>query len=180
MAQTNGTDEHLTTNGNPAENGEEVGNKGPLDGAPREGSATEPPLADRLQQVVGYLTSVPAWFLATSVEGEPHVRPFSFAAAEDGRLWLSTSKGKDVYDELLANPRFELSAWAPGRPWLIVHGTAVFAEPSASLRQAGFEHMLGLGEKHQSADDGLLTFFFIDEAAVRICDITGTEQRFSL
>jgi uncharacterized pyridoxamine 5'-phosphate oxidase family protein len=134
----------------------------------------------RLQEVVGYLTGVPAWFLATSVEGEPHVRPFSFAAAEDGKLWLSTSKGKDVYDELLENPRFELSAWAPGKPWLIVHGTAVFAEPSAALRQRGFEHMTALGEEHRDANDGLLVFFYVDEALVRVCDIDGYEERFNL
>jgi uncharacterized pyridoxamine 5'-phosphate oxidase family protein len=118
--------------------------------------------------------------LATSVSDDPHVRPFSFAAAEDGRLWFCTSKGKDVYEELLANPRFELSAWMPGKPWLIVNGRAAFAEPSAALRQAGFEHMLSLGEHHSSLDDGLLVFFYAEAASARICDIDGSERRFSL
>jgi uncharacterized pyridoxamine 5'-phosphate oxidase family protein len=137
-------------------------------------------LTDRLQQVAGYLTKVPAWFLATSVNNEPHVRPFSFAVVEDERLWFCTSKGKDVYHELIANPRFELSAWAPGRPWLIVGGGAAFAEPSAAIRQAGFEHMVSLGEAHTDANDGLLIFFYAQEGIARICDIDGTEQRFAL
>ncbi len=34
---------------------------------------------DGLNTVLEYLTSVPAWYLATSVDGQPHVRPFSFA-----------------------------------------------------------------------------------------------------
>ena len=38
--------------------------------------------------IVDYLTSVPAWYLATvedTPEGaQPHVRPFSFAALQDG------------------------------------------------------------------------------------------------
>jgi uncharacterized pyridoxamine 5'-phosphate oxidase family protein len=123
---------------------------------------------------------VPAWFLATSVDDVPHVRPFSFAVVEDGRLWFCTSKGKDVYHELIANPRFELSAWAPGSPWLIVHGNAVFAEPSAATRQAGFKHMVGLGEEHENADDGLLVFFTVQEGIARICDIDGTEERLDL
>ncbi|MDR2587782.1 MAG: pyridoxamine 5'-phosphate oxidase, partial [Coriobacteriales bacterium] len=71
-------------------------------------------------------------------------------------------------------------AWAPGKAWLIVHGTAVFAEPSAELRQAGFEHMIGLGEEHRSANDGLLVFFCAQDALVRICDIDGSEERFNL
>ena len=33
---------------------------------------------DGLNTVLEYLTSVPAWYLATSVDGQPHVRPFSF------------------------------------------------------------------------------------------------------
>jgi uncharacterized pyridoxamine 5'-phosphate oxidase family protein len=133
-----------------------------------------------LQQVASYLTGVPAWFLATSVAGEPHVRPFSFAVVEDGKLWFCTSKGKDIYDELVENPRFELSAWMPGNPWIIVHGTAAFAEPTPALRQAGFEHMVALGEDHRSANDGLLVFFFVKDAIVRICDIDGTEHQFTV
>ena len=41
---------------------------------------------DGLNTVLEYLTSVPAWYLATSVDGQPHVRPFSFAQIQDGRI----------------------------------------------------------------------------------------------
>jgi uncharacterized pyridoxamine 5'-phosphate oxidase family protein len=132
-----------------------------------------------LEQVERYLREVPAWFLATSVDGQAHVRPFSFAVIEDGRLWFCTARGKDVYDELQENPRFELSAWRPGSPWVIVRGTAVFAEPSAATRQSGFEHMVGLGEAHESADDGLLVFFHVADGYAKICDITGQEEGFT-
>lgn len=137
-------------------------------------------MPDPRRQVVSYLTQVPAWYLATSVDGRPHVRPFSFAALEGGRIWFCTSKGKDVYDELLANPYLELSAWQPGSPWVVVAGRAVFAEPSAGLRQAGFEHMVGIGEAHESAEDGRLVFFYVADGLARVCDITGEEQRYEL
>ena len=39
------------------------------------------------ETVLQYLTSVPAWYLATSVDDQPHVRPFSFAAEQDGKLF---------------------------------------------------------------------------------------------
>ncbi|MDR3316264.1 MAG: hemolysin III family protein [Coriobacteriales bacterium] len=133
-----------------------------------------------LARACGFLGSVPAWYLATSVGNKPHVRPFSFAAVEDDRLWFVTANNKDVYFELVENPWFELSAWAPGNPWLIAAGKAVFAEPSRALREEGFHHMVGLGEAHDSADDGLLVFFYIDEGSVRICDITGSEETFAL
>ena len=48
------------------------------------------------ETVLQYLTSVPAWYLATSVDDQPHVRPFSFAAEQDGKLWFCTATTKDV------------------------------------------------------------------------------------
>lgn len=56
---------------------------------------------DGLNTVLEYLTSVPAWYLATSVDGQPHVRPFSFAQIQDGKLWFVTARTKDVWQELL-------------------------------------------------------------------------------
>lgn len=64
-----------------------------------------------LRTVLDYLTSIPAWYLATCEGDQPHVRPFSFAALEGGRLWFCTATTKDVYRELQANPKFELTAW---------------------------------------------------------------------
>lgn len=49
---------------------------------------------DGLNTVLEYLTSVPAWYLATSVDGQPHVRPFSFAQIQDGKLWFVTARTK--------------------------------------------------------------------------------------
>ena len=135
---------------------------------------------ETLDRIVAYLTQIPAWYLATSVENHPHVRPFSFAAVEDGRIWFCTAKGKDVYDELQVNPLFELCAWHPGKPWLLVNGKAIFDEPSSQLREEGFRHMVGLGEAHESANDGLLVYFYIAEGKARICDITGKEEHLTL
>jgi len=137
-------------------------------------------MTQTLIRIADYLRAVPAWYLATSVEGRPHVRPFSFVAVEDDRIWFCTAKGKDVYDQLLDNPYFELCAWHPGNPWVIVDGKAVFDEPSRELREDGFRHMIGLGESHDCADDGLLVFFYLVEGKARICDITGKEETFIL
>ena len=78
--------------------------------------------------IVDYLTSVPAWYLATvedTPEGaQPHVRPFSFAALQDGEIQFCTATTKDCYREMQAIPRVELTAWKPGRGWIILRGRA--------------------------------------------------------
>ena len=59
--------------------------------------------AEGLEKVLQYMTSVPAWYLATSVDGQPHVRQFSFAQIQDCKLWFVTATTKEVWQELLQN-----------------------------------------------------------------------------
>ncbi len=131
------------------------------------------------ETIVEYLTSVPAWYLATVEEtpngAQPHVRPFSFAMLQDGEIQYCTATTKDVYREMAANPRVELTAWKPGSGWVILRGRANLEDrANAATRQGGFEHMVGLGEAWESADDERLTFFTIDDAEAWLCDIDGT------
>ncbi|MEI3351300.1 MAG: pyridoxamine 5'-phosphate oxidase family protein [Collinsella sp.] len=58
------------------------------------------------------------------MDGQPHVRPFSFAQIQDGKLWFVTARTKDVWQELLQNQRFEATSWWPGHGWLILRGRA--------------------------------------------------------
>lgn len=135
-----------------------------------------------LELVLTYLTSIPAWYLATIDEADPEqprVRPFSFACVDEGRLWFCTSRDKDVWHELSAHPKFELSGWKPGSYWIVLSGEADLAADarvSERVRQAGFAHMTGIGEEHASAHDGRLAFFSVRSGRARFCDIDGSER----
>ena len=96
------------------------------------------------ETILQYLTNVPAWYLATSVNDQPHVRPFSFAAEQDGKIWFCTATTKDVWDELVANPKFEATAWWPGHGWLILRGRAGLEDKvNDDIRYAGFAQHIG-------------------------------------
>ena len=137
--------------------------------------------AGGLQKVLEYLTGVPAWYLATTEGDQPHVRPFSFAAEHEGRIWFCTATTKDVYRELTANPKFELTAWKSGSGWLIMRGEADLVDQATpEIRQAGYEHMLDLGEYHSGPDAPELTFFSTLRAEAWICDIDGAKTRVEL
>lgn len=133
----------------------------------------------QLERACSYLRRIPAWYLATTdvADGyQPRVRPFSFAMVDDGKLWFCTSRDKDVWAELSANPKFELSGWKPGECWIVLTGEAALeddAVASDKVRQAGFKHMVGIGEEHESANDGRLAFFSVRNIAARFCDIDG-------
>lgn len=128
-----------------------------------------------LRTILDYLTGVPAWYLATCEGDQPHVRPFSFAALEGGRLWFCTATTKDVYRELQANPKFELTAWKPGSGWIILRGQAdLDGSVGAAVRQAGYDHLTALGECYSGPDAPELTFFSMTDAQAWICDIDGS------
>ncbi len=126
--------------------------------------------------VVEYLQSVPAWYLATSdADGQPHVRPFSFVAHLDGRMWFCTSKDKDVYAEMQANPRIGISAWRPASAWIVVEGQAdLVDQANETIHRAGFAHMRALGDDFTGSDDPRLTFFSLTDAQAWLCDIDGS------
>lgn len=137
--------------------------------------------AGGLEKVLEYLNGVPAWYLATTDGDQPHVRPFSFAAEDKGRIWFCTATTKDVYRELMANPKFELTAWKPGSGWIILRGVADMVDRApAAIREAGYEHMLDLGEYHSGPDAPELTFFSTLSAEAFICDIDGSKIRIGL
>lgn len=135
-----------------------------------------------MEEIERYLTAIPAWYLATIDERDPEqprVRPFSFACLDAGRLWFCTSRDKDVWRELTAHPKFELSGWKPGSYWIVLTGVADLAaddEVSERVRRAGFSHMTGIGEEHESPRDGRLAFFSLKAGRARFCDIDGSER----
>lgn len=131
--------------------------------------------------IVDYLQGVPAWYLATCEGDQPHVRPFSFVAHHDGRMWFCTSTEKDVYAEMRANPRIEISAWKPMSPWIVVRGFAdLNAQPVEAIRRAGFAHMRALGEDYSGSEDSRLAFFSLIDGQAWLCDIDGSRLEVEL
>ena len=123
-----------------------------------------------MDEIVQYLTGIPAWYLATSVDDQPHVRPFSFAAEQDGKIWFCTATTKDVWEELLANPRFEATSWWHGHGWLILRGVAGMNDlVNDDIRQAGYDHLTMLGETYDGPTDPALVFFSVEEPQAWIC-----------
>ena len=130
-----------------------------------------------MDEVIDYLTNIPAWFFATCEGDQPRVRPFSFAAEDGGKLWFCTATNKDVYVQLEANPKFEASGWHPGQPWIVVTGEADLEDTvSEATRIAGYEHMTGLGETYEGPNDPRLTFFSVKTGIAKIAAIDGSAR----
>lgn len=63
------------------------------------------------EEFVAYLEKCGKYFLATVDGDQPKIRPFSFCAAIDGKVYFMTRKNKDVYKQLVANPKVQIAAY---------------------------------------------------------------------
>ena len=76
-----------------------------------------------------------------------------------------------LWQELLQNQLFEATSWWPGHGWLILRGKAgLVDEASPEMREAGWQHLEGLGEHYDGPNDETLVFFSADEPQAWICD----------
>ncbi|MDR3263300.1 MAG: pyridoxamine 5'-phosphate oxidase family protein [Clostridiales bacterium] len=76
-----------------------------------------------MQRVLNFLQDNKIFYLATTDGDQPRVRPFGIAIEYKGKLCIGTGSGKDVYKQLIANPKAEISATDKDGVFLRVSGT---------------------------------------------------------
>lgn len=59
-------------------------------------------------EIVDALSGV--WYLATSEDDQPHVRPLDKAAEVDGKVYFGTARNKKMFEQILANSKVEVYA----------------------------------------------------------------------
>lgn len=87
------------------------------------------------EEFVAYLESCGKYFLATMDGDQPRVRPFSFCDVINGEVYFMTRKHKDVYKQLVKNPKVQIAAFPnEGRGWMRITCKLVEAEtPEVAL-----------------------------------------------
>ncbi|MDR2944415.1 MAG: pyridoxamine 5'-phosphate oxidase family protein [Methanosarcinales archaeon] len=116
-----------------------------------------------MREVLKFLTDNPTFYIATCSSDGPRVRPFGFIMEDGGRLYLTTSNQKDVFKQLQADPRFELSATsADGSRWVRVRGKAIF-DTRKEIAEKAFKVADFFTVLYQSSDNPILEFFYIED-----------------
>ena len=124
-----------------------------------------------INDVYGFFKSEsPTYFLATEEGGQPRVRPFGTVDLFEGRLYIQTGKKKDVYRQLLANPKAEICG-VKGGDWWRVSGELVPDDRVEAKR-----HMLdaypALRKMYDENDDNTIVLYF-KNAMARFSSMTG-------
>lgn len=78
-----------------------------------------------MKKVVDFLNECKVFFVATSHDNTPELRPFGTSMEHKGVLYISTAKQKNVYKQMLENPLIQIVAIKPNsREWIRISGNA--------------------------------------------------------
>ena len=117
-----------------------------------------------MEEIYDFLKACETYYLATVDGDAPKVRPFGTIDLFEGRLYIQTGKVKDVYRQLLANPKAEICAFKDGK-WLRLSGKLVPDD-----RREAKKHMLdaypSLRRMYSEDDGNTIVLYFEEGTAV--------------
>lgn len=99
------------------------------------------------------------FFLATSDDDAPHLRPMGMIYADNEALYIATDKRKNVYRELMENPQVELASYSlSSRKWVRIRGR-MMAESSLKIKEEMSEMYPMLHQEYAGEEEVLLIIF---------------------
>lgn len=108
------------------------------------------------------------FFLATSADGKPRLRPMGFIYADDKALYIATDNRKNVYSELFHNPLVELASYNLNtRRWIRISGR-VEQDSSGAVREEMINLYPMIKQEYIEKDEMFLVIFkvIIEEAYI--------------
>ena len=122
-----------------------------------------------MKETMEFLKKAGTFYLATCQGDQPRVRPFGALCEFEGKLYLITNNQKEVYKQIMADPKVELSAMAEGK-WIRLSGELV-RDPRREAKKAMLDANPGLRGMYNE-DDGIVEVLYLQNATATFCSFT--------
>jgi uncharacterized pyridoxamine 5'-phosphate oxidase family protein len=116
-----------------------------------------------MKEVQEFLRKTGVYYFATIHGDHPEVRPFGVAVIFENRLYIETGRKKEVYRELLANPKASICAF-DGSTWLRINATFV-EDKRVEAEAAVLDEYPELKNMYQAGDGNTAVFYMKDATA---------------
>ncbi len=124
-----------------------------------------------MEEVLKYLKECGTFYLATLEGDQPRVRPFGAVCAFEGKLYIITNNKKPVYQQMLKNPKIEISGMSKGT--FIRLECEVVPDHRREARVAMMEEYPGALSKMYSVDDNKMEVLYLQNAKATVNTLTG-------
>lgn len=122
-----------------------------------------------MNEILTYLKECGTFYLATTEGDQPRVRPFGAVCEFEGNLYITTSNGKKVFDQMKKNPNIEISGMNKGT-WIRLEAVAIL-DNRREARKAMLDDNLEL-TKLYALDDGKFEVLYLKNATATIFSFT--------
>lgn len=124
---------------------------------------------EAVKSVYDFLEKAGTYYLATAEADQPRVRPFGTVLLYEDRLYILTSKTKNVSKQIARNNKFELSAMA-GEDWIRIAGT-LEEDNREEVHNAMLNKYPHLKDSYTAGDENTNTLY-IKDAKVTFASFT--------
>ncbi len=131
-----------------------------------------------MKETLSYLKECGVFYLATVEADQPRVRPFGAVCEFEDKLYIVTNNQKKVYDQMLENPKVEISGMSGGS-WIRLEGK-VKRDERIEARRAMLEANQETLTKLYSADDNKMEVFYFTEGTATVFTMQGEPKVLSL
>lgn len=115
-----------------------------------------------MNHIVEELKNVKVFYVATVEDDQPRVRPFSSVAEFEGRAYLCTNNTKEIYRQITANLKVEISGMGKGGAWIRISAKLV-RDDRDEARAAMLADPTGPSNLYK-VGDGIFEVFYLEDA----------------
>lgn len=116
-----------------------------------------------MSKVNDFLTEAGVFFLATVDGDQPKVRPLGAHFEMDDKVLFGVGDFKDVYKQMVANPKVEIVACKQDGHWMRYTGKAVFEE-DPKYAEAALDMMPDLRNIYNEQTGNKMMIFHLEDA----------------
>lgn len=132
-----------------------------------------------MNEVLEFLKECKTFFVATTEDGLPKVRPFGFVMAHEGKLYFVTGNQKPIFRQLQANPNVEICGLNEKSEWVRLQGKAVF-DSRPEIKEKAFAAEPLLTYVYQTVESPIFECFYLEEAEASFCTMTAASRTVTL
>ena len=111
-----------------------------------------------MKEVQRFLKECGVYYLATIDGDKPRVRPFGTAEKYDNHLYIQTGKKKEVFKQIMSNPKVELCAYKDEK-WIRVSGTLIL-DDRIEAKKDMLDKNPNLRSMYNENDDNTAVLYF--------------------
>ncbi len=129
-----------------------------------------------MSKINDFLTEAGVFFLATADGDQPKLRPLGAHMEMDDKVLFGVGDFKDVYRQMVANPKVEIVACKQDGHWMRYTGKAVFEtdEKYANAMLDGAPHLRSI--YNEETGNKMMVFHIEDATAVDIAVMGAGES----